>query len=87
MSTFPSSLVMPVGLQNLVVYRNPKFLSNNKNTSSYVLNYYNVLYKNIDELLYLILKTVWEIVITVLQMRKLKLEGVVIQGHYNKKQS
>ena len=49
---------MPGGLQNLVFYGNLKLLSNNKNTSSYILNYYYELYKNLAEVLYLILKTI-----------------------------
>ena len=63
MSTFLSSSVMPVGLQNLVFYRNLKLLSNNKNSSSYNLNYYYELYENLDELLYLILKTICGVLI------------------------
>ena len=57
-STFLSSLVMTVGLQNLVCYRNLKLLSNNKNTNSYILNNSYELYENVAELLYLSLKTV-----------------------------
>ena len=63
MSTFLSSSVMPGGLQNLVFYGNLKLLSNNKNTSSYILNYYYELYKNLAEVLYLILKTICGVLI------------------------
>ena len=54
---------MPGGLQNLVFYRNLKLLSNNKNSSSHNLNYYYELYENLDELLYLILKTICGVLI------------------------
>lgn len=38
-------------------------MSNNKNTSSYILNYYYQLYENLAELLYLILKTIFGVLI------------------------